>query len=76
MAVMVAREWIGSKYETPESAAYVGLSQSEAVDAARTAGITAIRILDAAGGSYTMELNPRRLDLLVEGEVVVAAGFF
>ena len=67
-------EWIGADYETPDSQKYVGLSEEQAVQAAKDAGITQIRCLGST--SYTTELNSGRLDLLVKGGVVVKAGFF
>lgn len=53
-----------------------GLSRAAALDAARTAGIEAVRVFEIAGGSYTTDLRPLRLDLLIEDDVVIAAGFF
>ena len=73
---VVGREWIGSKYDTPETEGYVGLSRTAASETAEAAGINLIRVLDAALDRYTMDFNPMRLDLLVEDDIVVAAGFF
>ena len=73
---MEHREWFGSGHESAESDSYVGLTRLAALDAARTAGIGAIRVFKIEGGSYTTDLNPDRLDLLIENDVVVAAGFF
>jgi len=67
-------EWSGADYETPDSQKYVGLSEEQAVQAAKDAGITQIRCLGST--SYTTELNSGRLDLLVKEGVVVKAGFF
>jgi hypothetical protein len=74
--VVANREWFGSGHETPDSDFYVGLSRAAALDAARTAGIEPVRVFEIAGGSYTTDLRPQRLDLLIEDDVVVAAGFF
>jgi len=73
--VVANREWFGSGHETPESGSYVGLTRADALDAARIAGIEAVRVFETAGGTYTTDLNPQRLDLLIE-DVVVAAAFF
>jgi hypothetical protein len=76
METMAARVWLGAKYETPESEVYVGLNRTTALDAARAAGIHAIRVFEIPGASrYTMGFSPRRLSLLVEEDTVVAAGF-
>jgi hypothetical protein len=74
--VVANLQWFGSGYETPESASYVGLHRATAVDAARVAGIESIRVFEIEGGSYTFNFRPYRLDLLVEDDGVVAAGFF
>jgi hypothetical protein len=76
LRVVANREWFGSGHETPASGSYVGLTRTDALDAARIAGIEAIRVFEVAGGTYTTDLNPKRLDLLIEDDVVVAAGFF
>jgi hypothetical protein len=78
METMAAgRDWFGSKYETPESDGYVGLDQTAALDSARAAGIDVIRVFEIPGASrYTLDFNERRLDLLVEGDTVIAAEFF
>jgi hypothetical protein len=74
---MAVREWVGSNYQTPESEVYVGLNRATALDSAQAAGIHAVRVFEIPGSSsYTMDFNPRRLDLLVEEDTVVAAGFF
>ena len=50
---------------------------NRSLDAARIAGIEVIfSVFEVAGGTYTTALNPERLDLLIEDDVVVAAGFF
>jgi hypothetical protein len=73
---VAGREWIGSKYETPESQGYVGLSRTAALDFAQAAGIKRIRVLGVGNDRFTVDFDPKRLDLLVEEDVVVAAGFF
>jgi len=73
--VVANREWFGSGHEPPESGSYVGLTRADALDAARIAGIEAVHVFETAGRTYTTDLNPQRLDLLIE-DVVVAAAFF
>lgn len=70
------REWFGSGNETSESEAYVGLTQAAALDAAQAARINAVRIFPIEGGTYNTDFNRDRLGLLIEGGIVVAAGFF
>jgi hypothetical protein len=67
---------MGADYETPESEKYVGLSEEQAVEAAKEAGIPHIRCLDFYNSTLTLSLNRNRLDLLVKDGVVVKAGFF
>jgi hypothetical protein len=67
-------EWWNADYETPDSQKYVGLSEGQAVEVAKEAGIIYIRSLGST--SYTTELNSGRLNLLVKDGVVVKAGFF
>ena len=67
---------MGADYETPDSERYVGLSEEQAVEAAKDAGITHIRSLDFYNSTLTLSLNRNRLDLLVKDGVVVKAGFF
>jgi len=78
LEVVASLRWFGSGHETPGSDFYVGLPRATALDTARSAGIEAIRVFEIEGGtcSSTSDLRWDRLDLLVEGDVVVAGGFF
>jgi hypothetical protein len=76
LEVVASLQWFGSGNETPQSDSYVGLTRATAMDAARAAGIEVIRVFEIEGGNYTFDFWPDRLDLLIENDVVVAAGFF
>jgi hypothetical protein len=70
------RGWFGSEHESPGSDSYVGLTRAAALEAAQKAGTDTIRVFESASGTYTLDFRPSRPDLLIEEDVVVAAGFF
>jgi hypothetical protein len=69
-------DWMGAKYETPESQASVGLSPSEARAAAIRAGVSMIRDIDGHHDVITFDYRPYRLNLLVIADEASRAAFF
>jgi hypothetical protein len=74
----IFERWASGHPRCPE---YVGLSRSDAIEAARRNGQTeGMRILDLGPGHgsqrWTMDLRPNRLNIAVrEGTVIAAAPF-
>ncbi len=66
--------WIGTGRESRESATYVGLAESAALKAARTAGIAEVRAYDGHR-PIEADLRPARLTLLLVDGVVAKAAF-
>jgi hypothetical protein len=58
------REWIGAKAETPESQKYVGMSRDDALEAADTAGVKAVRVIEGTQ-HLTDDFRSDRLNILV-----------
>jgi hypothetical protein len=73
--VVTAFDWIGAGHESPQSAIYVGLTETAALAAARSSHAGDVRVLD---GHLPVEadLKPTRLTLFVEGGCVSKAAFF
>ena len=72
---MEEREWIGAKAETPESQKYVGMSRDDALEAADTAGVKAVRVIEGTQ-HLTDDFRSDRLNILVADGYVRRAAFF
>jgi hypothetical protein len=70
------RDWLGAKYETPETQAYVGLSLSDARAAAARAEVQMVRVIDGLDDVITFDFRPYRLNLVVVEGTVSRAAFF
>ena len=73
---MNTQDWIGAKYETPETQAYVGLTPSHARQAAAKAGVRMVRVIDRPNDPITFDFLPYRLNLVVVDGTVTRAAFF
>jgi hypothetical protein len=72
---MEEREWVGAKAETPESQSYVGLSRADALEAAETAGVKAVRVIEGSQ-HLTADFRPDRLNIVIADGYVTKAAFF
>lgn len=68
-------DWIGARAETPESQKYVGLSRDDALKAADTAGVKAVRVIEGTQ-HLTADFRSDRLNILVADGYVKKAAFF
>jgi hypothetical protein len=74
--IVQTQDWLGAKYETPETQAYVGLSPSDAREAAASAGVTMVRVIDGLNDVITFDFRPYRLSLFMVDGTVSRAAFF
>jgi hypothetical protein len=72
---MKEREWIGATAGNPESQKYVGLSRADALKAADTAGVKAVRVIEGSQ-HLTADFRSDRLNILVADGYVTKAAFF
>jgi hypothetical protein len=69
-------DWLGAKYESQETQAYVGLSLSDARQAATKAGVKMVRVIERPNDPITFDFRPYRLNLVVTEGSVTRAAFF
>ncbi len=72
---MEVPDWIGARAETPEGQKYVGLSRDDALKAADTAGVKAVRVIKGLQ-HLSADFRSDRLNILVADGYVKKAAFF
>lgn len=69
------RDWVGARAETPESQRYVGMSRADALEAAETAGVKAVRVIEGSQ-HLSADFRPDRLNIVIADGHVTKAAFF
>jgi hypothetical protein len=69
------REWVGARAETAESQSYVGMSRTDALEAADTAGVKAVRVIEGSQ-DLSADFRPDRLNIVIADGYVTKAAFF